>query len=147
MTLKKRGKKGRLQYEPSQTNQRANGKDRKVADVLEELAAHCETCDGLALKKQSKNVSDNDKECPVEACKRYIENRLDYLDYQSAINAGLPIGTGEVESGHGWLIQERLKLSGAWWLEKNINKMLALRTNRANDEWQSYWLRRRQAAA
>lgn len=84
---------------------------------------------------------------PVQACRQYVENRLGHFDYAGAIKAGLPIGSGEVESGHRSVIQARLKLSGAWWKEETAASMLALRTLRANDEWESYWHEARQAAA
>ena len=52
---------------------------------------------------------------PVTACDRYLRNRLAQLDYQGAIQQGLLLGSGEIESAHRYLIQERLKLPGAWW--------------------------------
>ena len=86
-------------------------------------------------------------EAPIRRCERYLRNRLEYMDYKGAIEAGMPIGTGEVESGHRTVIQERLKLAGAWWKVENAEKMLCLRVKRANGEWESYWERQRQAAA
>jgi hypothetical protein len=83
----------------------------------------------------------------VSDCERYLSNHEGYFDYQGAIEKGLPIGSGEIESGYRWVIQKRLKLSGAWWREENADKMLALRVVRANGEWQSYWEQVRQAAA
>lgn len=82
--------------------------------------------------------ADNDDD-PVTACDRYLRNRLDQLDYQGALQRGLPIGSGEIESAHRYIIQERLKLPGAWWSPDHIETMLALRLNRANREWQAYW--------
>ena len=76
---------------------------------------------------------------PVTACDRYIRNRLSQLDYPGAIQRGLPIGSGEIESAHRYVIQERLKLPGAWWAPRNVEAMLALRINRANREWADYW--------
>jgi hypothetical protein len=125
--------------------QQERAKENQIAKVLNELAAHCETHD-IALCRRSNSPNDR-QDCPAERCKRYIENRLNYLDYQSAILAGLPIGTGEVEGGHGSVIQDRIKPGGAWWLVDNVNKMLALRTNRANQEWEPYWAQLRQDAA
>jgi hypothetical protein len=84
---------------------------------------------------------------PVKSCRQYLEHRLGYLDYAGALSRGLPIGSGEVESGHRSVIQARLKLSGAWWKEETAENMLALRTLRANDDWDSYWSEARQAAA
>ena len=81
---------------------------------------------------------DNDDD-PVTACDRYLRNRLDQLDYQGAIQRGLPIGSGEIESAHRYIIQERIKLPGAWWSPDHIETMLALRLNRANREWDAYW--------
>ena len=83
--------------------------------------------------------SDDTDQAPVRACYRYLNNRPDQLDYQRAIEKGLPIGSGEIESAHRYVIQTRLKLSGAWWKAENINPMLALRVVRANEEWEQYW--------
>ena len=82
--------------------------------------------------------ADNDDD-PVTACARYLRNRLDQLDSQGALQRGLPIGSGEIESAHRYLIQERLKLPGAWWSPDHLETMLALRLNRAHREWQAYW--------
>ena len=89
----------------------------------------------------------DDKAAPVRRSGRYLENRRTQLDYQGALQAGLPIGSGEIESGHRSVIQERMKLSGAWWAQDNARKMLALRVARANGEWHSYWQQQRSAGA
>jgi len=80
-----------------------------------------------------------DNKAPVRACYRYLSNRTDQLDYKTAIEKGLPIGSGEIESAHRYVIQERLKLPGAWWKAANADSMLALRVFRANDLWDDYW--------
>ncbi len=76
---------------------------------------------------------------PATACDRYIRNRLSQLDYHGAIRRGLPIGSGEIESAHRYVIQKRLKLPAAWWTPDNVEAMLALRLNRASREWGIYW--------
>jgi hypothetical protein len=58
---------------------------------------------------------------------------------EGAIAADLPIGSGEIESGHRYVIQQRLKPSGAWWKHANAEHMIALRVVRANNEWEHYW--------
>lgn len=95
--------------------------------VLRTLGAHREPDDAA------------DDDAPVRQCWRYLSNRQDQLDYPDALDKGLPIGSGEIESAHRYVIQRRLKLPGAWWTAANASCMLALRLNRANDEWQSYW--------
>lgn len=80
-----------------------------------------------------------DDEAPVRVCHRYLENRLQQLDYKTAIENDLPIGSGEIESAHRYIIQERLKIPGAWWLEESAENMIALRTHRANNDWNHYW--------
>jgi hypothetical protein len=100
-------------------------KSNPVGKVLAELTAHLEERD--------------EELAPVRACWRYLSNRLENLDYQGAIEAGLPIGSGEIESGNRSMIQARLKRSGAWWKEDNAEVMLALRTLRASGEWETYW--------
>lgn len=79
-------------------------------------------------------------EAPIRAAHRYLTERLDCLDYAGARAAQLPIGSGEVESGHRHVIQKRLKLAGSWWRETNAQAMLNLRTARANHQWSQHWL-------
>ena len=52
---------------------------------------------------------------------------------------GLPIGSGEVDRAHSSVIQERLKITGAWWKHDYAHTMLALRTLRANGNWDQPW--------
>lgn len=76
---------------------------------------------------------------PVRAAYQYLHQRRDHLDYAAARIKGLPIGSGEIESGHRHVIQQRLKLAGCWWKETHAQVMLNLRVARANDLWNSYW--------
>ena len=70
--------------------------------------------------------NDEAKQTSVRACYRYLNNRPEQLDSQGALEKDLPIGSDEIESAHRYVIQKRLKLSGAWWKAENINPMLAL---------------------
>jgi hypothetical protein len=102
-------------------------KDNRSPDVLEALLPFLEA------------ESIPDEKAPVRACHRYISNRTDFLDYKGALAAGLPIGSGEIESAHRYVIQVRIKIAGAWWSTENLSKMLALRVVRVNGTWQHYW--------
>jgi len=107
--------------------QKAFLKANQYTLVLENLKLHLEIDDI------------DDKKAPVRACYRYLSNRTDQLDYKGAIEKELPIGSGEIESAHRYVIQKRLKLSGAWWKVDNLRPMLTLRVIRANGEWEKYW--------
>ena len=109
-------------------------KQNDYQSVLDELGAFLE-----ADTIESPNA-------PVRACHRYIKNRPHQLDYKAALDQGLPIGSGEIESAHRYIIQQRLKLPGAWWTPDNVDSMLALRVIRANNKWDEYWNQQRQAA-
>jgi len=91
------------------------------------------------LKEHVEDDSNGEESTPVYACYRYLNNRTDQLNYKGAIEKGLPIGSGEIESANRYVVQKRLKLAGAWWKADNVNPMLALRVTRANDEWDEYW--------
>ena len=78
-------------------------------------------------------------EAPVRTAYEYIDERRANLDYAAARKNNLPIGSGEIESGHRHVIQQRLKLSGGWWTEKNMERMLQLRVARSNGWWNIYW--------
>jgi len=88
----------------------------------------------------------DDKQAPVRVCHCYLSNRKDQLDYKSVLGNGLPVGSGEIESAHRYVIQKRLKLSGAWWEASNVNPMFSLCVVRVNDEWSDYWENLRKVA-
>lgn len=82
---------------------------------------------------------DAQDETPVADCYRYILNRLGQLDYAGAIRNKLPVGSGEIESAHRYVIQNRIKLPGAWWKFDNISAMAALCVSRTNNAIDRYW--------
>jgi hypothetical protein len=88
-----------------------------------------------------------DPEAPVRACFPLDLQPLEFLGLQRPLAAGLPIGSGEIESGHLYVFQNRLKISGAWWKMENLRKMIALRVLRANRGWEDYWSNVHQQAA
>ena len=59
---------------------------------------------------------------------RYLRARADQLNYPRALAEGLPIGSGEVESAHRFVAQQRLS-GPAPWRVKHAEHMLALRIN------------------
>ena len=61
------------------------------------------------------------------------------LNYRDALANDLPIGSGEIESAHRYIAQQRLKRPGAWWRVEHAEYMLALRINRRNGDWKAYW--------
>jgi len=70
---------------------------------------------------------------------KYLTRFHDALSHDEIREAGLPVGSGEVESAHRAIPQKRLKLPGAWWRPDNLNKMLGLRVLRANGWWGESW--------
>jgi len=92
-----------------------------------------------AMKPHIEPKEVDDKNAPVRACDRYIRNRPEQFNYQAALLADLPVGSGKIESAHRYIAQSRLKIPGAWWKIENVDKMLALRVSRANGNWEKYW--------
>jgi len=102
-------------------------KANRTAKVLEALLPHLEP------------RSTPDERAPVRKAHRYLSNRLGQVDYAGAIEKKRPIGSGEIESAHRFVVQARLKKPGAWWKAENVDPMLALRVTRLNGGWKAYW--------
>ena len=101
-----------------------------VHDVLRDLRKH----KGRGKKRTERFV-------------KHLTRFADAVHYEAVREAGLPQGSGEVESCHRWLPQKRLKLPGAWWRPEMVNPMLALRVLRANGWWRDFWQERASQAA
>jgi hypothetical protein len=93
--------------------------------------------EALELCLESETIAD--EEAPVRNGHRYLQNRLDCLDYPRAIALDLPIGSGMIESGHRHVLHARLKKAGAAWLVRSADRMAHLRVLRANHQWDSLW--------
>ena len=78
-------------------NQKECLKTDRLDVVLAALAPHCEPAEV------------DEENAPVRRCHRYLSNRPHQLDYAGAIRQGLPIGSGEIESSHRYIAQQRLK--------------------------------------
>ena len=102
-------------------------KTRRASELMQALRPHLEP------------TSLEEEEAPVRQCHRYLSHRLHQLDYQRALANDLPIGSGEIESAHRYIVQQRLKRPGSWWRAANAEHMLSLRLNRANHRWGEYW--------
>jgi hypothetical protein len=94
-----------------------------------------------ALRQRLESPDLPDEKAPARCALRYLQNRSDQLDYPAALRAGLPVGSGLIESGNRHVLQRRLKLAGAWWLPANVDLMAHLRTTRANGSFDLYWSR------
>lgn len=72
------------------------------------------------------NLSDSENKI-LDNLKGYIIEHLDHMDYPRFRKAGLPIGSGMMESACKWLIQQRYKCVGMRWSEEGFNNLLHLR--------------------
>ena len=98
--------------------QKTRLKTQRADELLQELQGHLE----------EPQVHDSD--APVRQCLRYLSHRAEQLDYRGALKRDLPIGSGEIESAHRYIVQQRLKRPGAWWRAANAAYMLALALRR-----------------
>lgn len=108
-------------------------RDHLKAGAIEEVLT--------ALRAREEPSERPDPEAPARAALRYLENRRDQLNYPAALAAGLPVGSGLIESGNRHVLQRRLKQAGAWWLPENLDAMACLRTTRASGAYDAYWAR------
>ena len=75
----------------------------------------------------------------VDRLIRHLERFSDNVNYGKYEKKDWPISSGEVESAHKYLPQDRLKLPGACWREDSINPMLAIRVIKKNGWWDDFW--------
>jgi hypothetical protein len=67
----------------------------------------------------------------------YLKTHEDHIHYDQFKTAGLPIGSGLVESACKWLIQQRFKGVGMRWSEPGFNHLLHLRLAWVNQRFDS----------
>lgn len=77
--------------------------------------------------------------CPRDEALGYLTKRREQIAYATFAAAGLPIGSGAVESANKLVMEARLKGSGMHWARANVNPMLALRSAACSQRWRAAW--------
>jgi hypothetical protein len=101
------------------------GEAAKVSENLRRNA-HDARLEGAALK-------------PVTKCLRYLRGVGDYIAYDRALAAGLPIATGVIEGACRYLVKDRMERTGARWSLVGAEAVLRLRALRASGDFDDYW--------
>ncbi|MEO9029837.1 MAG: hypothetical protein ABI413_13590 [Ktedonobacteraceae bacterium] len=91
--------------------------------VLKHLSRLCQRCNDPAIGKKL----------------QYLSHRSQQMQYPIYQAAGLPIGSGMVESANKLVVEVRMKGAGMHWKRENVNRMLTLRNAVCNDRWNETW--------
>lgn len=70
---------------------------------------------------------------------QYLEARRAHIAYADFAAAGLPIGSGSVESANKLVVEARMKGGGMHWAEAHVDPLLALRNVVCTDRWAEAW--------
>lgn len=80
-----------------------------------------------------------EKRKPVDDCADYLLKYAGYLQYEEALQRGVPIATGVIEGACGYLVEARMNRSGARWSLTSAEAVLRLRALRASGDFDKYW--------
>ena len=101
---------------------------------------------GLRWLKRRRPAKRVGREAITELTK-YIEKNVERMDYPRYQAAGIPIGSGPVESLCKSVNTQRLKVSGARWNKKHAEAVAELRCLFLSNAWDAYWqIQRRRCA-
>lgn len=82
--------------------------------------------------------SDKSTTSAIQEAKDYFDNHRNHMDYPAANNAGLPIGSGSMESQCSQF-QNRFKRRGQFWTKKGFAALLEVVVRHQNGELNSLW--------
>lgn len=77
---------------------------------------------------------------PVDTCANYIDKHKAYLRYDAYLAAGYPIATGVIEGACRHLVRDRMDITGARWSLQGAEAILRLRSLKASQDLDAYWL-------
>lgn len=106
---------------------------------LEQLRSGQMTHFFASLQWLAKRHHTSDPAVSPQRLLKYFEDNRDRLNYCWAVQAHLPIGSGQVESAARHIVQQRLKQSGMRWSDAGAQAILNLRTLHRNGDFEQYW--------
>jgi hypothetical protein len=86
------------------------------------------------------------KQDTLKKVSRYLRNNRDFMDYQTYLCQGYPIGTGVIEGACRHLVKDRFEQAGMRWSQHGAQIMLDLRATYLNGDWHDFQRFRRQQA-
>lgn len=76
---------------------------------------------------------------PLRDLYSYYNHRKAMMRYAEFRNKGYCIGSGAIESGNKYAIQDRLKKAGMKWTTEGANAIAKLRTTYLSGQWDTMW--------
>ncbi|MDM8515979.1 hypothetical protein QUF76_07255 [Desulfobacterales bacterium HSG16] len=70
---------------------------------------------------------------------KYMESRLDMMNYKEYIDEDLPIASGIVEGAARYVVGERMDCSGMRWIPERAEALLHLRCIELNGDWDRFF--------
>ena len=112
-----------------------------VTERLRALLEGNDICQMAAGMRRSATMRKLSKVCrtPVDKCADYLLKYAEFMKYDQALAAGLPISTGIIEGACRYLVRDRMDITGARWSVDGAEAVLRLRALRASGDFDSYW--------
>lgn len=92
----------------------------------------------IRVQADQRNLTKDQRTAADAAC-QYLNNKKDYLGYDTALAAGWPIASGAVEGACRHLIADRLAITGSRWSVPGAEAVLTLRAIISNGDFDEYW--------
>ncbi len=92
------------------------------------------------LKQLSKRAKrDKSKREILSKVIKYMESRLDMMNYKDYIEMDLPIASGIAEGAARYVVGERMDCSGMRWIPERAEALLHLRCVELNGDWDRFF--------
>lgn len=107
----------------------------RLQNVLRGKAAHVAA--GMRRSATLQKLTAKQRK-PVDEAARYLLNHQRYMRYDLYLAAGMPIGTGVIESACRHLVCDRMD-GGARWSIKGAEAVMQMRALRSSGDFDQYW--------
>lgn len=89
--------------------------------------------------RRSATLRQLEKRKNADECADYLLRKKEFLRYDEALSAGLPIATGVIEGACRHLVKDRMDITGARWGLDGGEAVLRLRSLWSSGDFDAYW--------